>query len=405
MLKNAFWMTLANISQTISGILIALLVGRSLGPAFLGDYSFSYAFGVLASILINVGFPTLIVRNVAAHKDLHNKYFVNILFSKLALALVAIIFICIAGFLFKKDNFYLFVSINLAGLLSSFAVFFFMFLRAHEKMKPEGLVNTIVNISGALAFLFLYAAGKMALINIIAVLVIKEVVRVFFAFFVYKRFFNAEFQKHLFKIHDSFEIAYNSLKFATNDFVNMLNLQIDVLMLGFMQTNTAVGYYSAALRFVNPFRMIVFSISQAALPKLSYIWVNQREMFSRYFHKYLRYVIIGMIVISIPIFLNAHYLIEILFGKNFSPSINLLKIFSIFLVFFSALPYLSTSLYSRHKESVVLRISIICMVLNVIGNAVLIAMFSYYGALIATVSVTVFSVIYSYHCCRRAVID
>ena len=162
---------------------------------------------------------------------------------------------------------------------------------------------------------------------------------------------------------------------------------VDVTMLGSLSTSRNVAYYTYASKINKIFVQIINSFTLVIVPRIAFYYKEKRK---QEFNELLAKTLDTILLISIPIVAGiqicASDAITLIYGTDFLPSANVLRILS-FVLIVSPVGYLlgSRVLLVTDNE----RTMIICVVMgaiaNVIGNAILIPKFEEYGASIASV--------------------
>ena len=84
--KNTVYLIFASIVQKILAFFYFAFLARYLTPEGIGKYSFALAFSSLFLIFHDLGFSTVLVREIAKKKELAKDYFENVFTLKLILA-------------------------------------------------------------------------------------------------------------------------------------------------------------------------------------------------------------------------------------------------------------------------------------------------------------------------------
>jgi len=73
--KNTAALFAAQFIASILGLVLTIFIARSLGDVIFGKYSFALAFTALFAVFSDLGYNTLLIREVAKDKSLANEYF------------------------------------------------------------------------------------------------------------------------------------------------------------------------------------------------------------------------------------------------------------------------------------------------------------------------------------------
>jgi O-antigen/teichoic acid export membrane protein len=158
----------------------------------------------------------------------------------------------------------------------------------------------------------------------------------------------------------------------------------DRFMIDLFYGKKMVGVYSAYSQFVNAIDVFVFSaIIMVMYPKLIKLFSNNKE-YSKLFKKFKK----SILVASVLLIVLGYFVSPLLFGFLEKPSfITNIKTFNMLLigVFFLLMSYgYHYDLYIKKKDTLLLKISLFSMSLNVILNLYFIPNYGIFGASLAT---------------------
>ncbi len=187
-------------------------------------------------------------------------------------------------------------------------------------------------------------------------------------------------------------VTLTSLPFALNIFLSNIYLQSDVVLLHWFRGDQDIGYYKAATTFFLPLSIIATSINRALFPVLSRSYIDEKSKLVFAFSKSYQYLFaLGIPLGTIIIFL-APYIITIVFGDAYSPSIPSLQILALAIPLRFVNNTLGVSLTSiDHQKQRTIAIAI-GTILNITANLVVLRQWGFIGASITTVitEITIF---------------
>lgn len=186
-------------------------------------------------------------------------------------------------------------------------------------------------------------------------------------------------------------------------FCNSLSVQIyvnsDVTMLGAMQSDTAVGIYSAAVKVYNIVKNLLNAIVVVTIPRISALLgenkINEyNELLDKTFHS-----IITLIMPAITgIFMLSFEIIYIIGGERYASGYWALRILCIGLAGATFANFFNNAiLVPNKKEKNFLEGTVVAAVVNVALNFCLIPFFSYLGAAITTLIAEFIVLIFGIH--------
>lgn len=184
-----------------------------------------------------------------------------------------------------------------------------------------------------------------------------------------------------FRVHMKPILRFFAMSAATSVYTNL-----DVVMLRFMQGNTEVGYYNAAIKVKTILVTLITSLGTVLLPRLSYYVKKEKiDDFYRMIGKAVNFVVIAGLPMTIYFMLFAGESIQFLAGKGYEgavlPMIILMP--TVLLIGLSNITGIQI-LTPQNLEQQVLN-SIICgAVVDFLLNVVLIPRMASSGAALAT---------------------
>jgi len=174
---------------------------------------------------------------------------------------------------------------------------------------------------------------------------------------------------------------------------------LDTVMLGFMKTDTDVGYYNAAVKIKTILISFVTSLGTVLLPRTSYyIEHGHEEAFKNIIQKAFSFVLILSAAVSVYFILFAKQGIYFLSGSAFNGAILPMQIImpTVFLVGLTNIMGIQI-LIPLGKEKYVLYSEIVGAAVNLIINLILIPQYASVGAAVGTLAaeLAVFAVQYA----------
>ena len=383
--KNTAALFAAHFVVSILGLVLSIFIARNLGDVIFGKYSFALAFTAIFAVFSDLGYNTLLIREVARDKFQASKYLSNVLCMRALLSLVifALIVITINVMGYPADTKKVVYLFGIYTLIVSFAAVFKVTFRAFEKMEYEAgitILGNIIRVSLGLLVLFL----GYGLIELAWVFLFSGLADVLFSFFVCER----KFVKP--KIELDFDFWKSTIKIALPlsmlSIFGIIYVRIDTIMLSVMKGDAVVGWYNAAYGLVLAFKPIPQLFMNALFPLMSSYFVSSKDSLKVVYEKSFKYLFILGLPLAVGITLLADKIILLLYGQQFSNSIIALQILAwdallIFLYMCSA--FILVSIDKQNQMAVIAGSTAL---INVTLNLFLIPSFSYVGAAIATIA-------------------
>jgi len=362
-LKNIFSLFAGNIVSAILTLILSIYIARFLGDVLFGRYSFVVTFVALFSYFLDLGYETLIVRDVARDKSKASCYLNNIISMRTVISVLifTIIFLFVNILDFPENVKNLIYLFGISQIIISLTNLFRVTFRAFEKMEYEAglsIFSNIVRCSLGVLLLFL----GYGLMEIGLVFLYSAIIEFIISFLICERKF-----------------VRTKSQFDLNFFKNTIKTALPIFAVGIF------GLINAAYNLILGFSPIPHLFMTALLPFMAYTYVKSKDALKEVFEKSFKFLFLFGLPITIGIFLLADRFIFLFYGQDFLNSVTALRILSwdILLKFL----YICTwfVLISADKQKNLATIAGGGAFLNIMLNLCLIPNFSLVGAAIATI--------------------
>ena len=377
-----------NIILTMSSFIFPLItfpyVSRVLLPVGTGKVSMATSVITYFSMFAQLGIPTYGIRACAKVRDNREKLskvaqellIINIIMSMISYMVLIILLFYVPKFRCEKEL-YVILSFNIIltsigmewlykaleqytyitvrSVIFKFIALIFMFFLVHKQ--------TDYVIYGGITIFAASASNILNLINVHKFINLKPVG-------------NYNFRRHLKPV-----LIFFAMSCATTIYTNL-----DTVMLGFMTTDTDVGYYNAAVKIKVILVSVVTSLGTVLLPRASY-YIQRGEL--KEFHRITRKALNFVFLMATPLFVYFIYFakegIFFLSGNNYVGSIIPMQVIMPTLLLIGITNILGIQiLVPTGREKIVLYSEIVGAVVDVIINALLIPVYASTGAAIGT---------------------
>jgi len=367
----------------------AMLMLRILAPELAGRYTFAVAFITYFDILVRFGLGTLLTREVAKDRQKGNKYLSTVFVLRallwvVSLPLMTIVILIYALYGQMTPDIVAAIAFFAIGLIfSMLADGFSAVFYAYEKMEYPAAISTVTAVTrvslGALVLLAGWGFVGLAAVSVIANIVSAAILGVLMV-------------RHCFRPHREWDPQTGRWMMGTS-FPLMINLllatiffRIDVMLLKLLQGDTVVGYYSAALKYVDGLLIIPQYFTLAIFPLMSRYAATSRDSLMRAYVLSLRLLLIIALPIAAGMPFVAEGLILVLGGAEYLPdSMIALQIIMWFLPLSFVNSVTQYVLIAIDQQRFLTRAFIIGASFNVIANLIVIPTFSYQGAAVVTI--------------------
>jgi O-antigen/teichoic acid export membrane protein len=320
--RNTLALLVSNGGSALLSFGLSILIGRVLGENGLGIYATVLAWVYPLSLITEFGLGTLITRDVAQDPDQAHAYILATvrLRGLIGGGLLALVLIFAPQF---SDNASISTGLRIAApllvilpLYSGFTAVF----RAHQIMIPIALLNLgmlIAQVSlTALAFWWGYG-----IIGALSINTLTSLGQLLAAYAVYRlRFYRAHNQQLALR-----PLLQHALPFAIAAILAALQSRVNILLLERHSPLAQVGYYAAALRFIEAGRLLPHAFFDALFPLLSSLAADPLRL-----ERVFRRVMLGLLgfglVFALSITAVSDWLLPVTYGEAFVPAVEVLQL-------------------------------------------------------------------------------
>lgn len=382
--KNSSVLFIGQIVGSILSLILGIFIARKVGDANYGKYSFAIAFTTFFTIFSDLGYSTLLVREVSKNKQQASVYLSNVISIRILLSIIFFIFLVILINImgYPQDTKNIVYLIGGSGLLTAFASIFNMIFRAFEKMEYDAFLNTLINILKVILGIGILYFGY-GLFGLGVSFVFVGILDVIIGFIIC----NKKFVKSTIGI--DFVFWKNSIKIALpiclSSVFGLIYIRIDTVLLSLMKGDAVVGWYNAAYSLTLGLTAVPDLLMNALLPIMAFKSTSDKKNLIKIYEKSFKYLLMLALPLAVGITILSDKIIFLFYGSEYSNSIIALKILAwdILLVFlYRCIYYL---LIVIDKQNQIMTIAAITAGINIGLNLILIPFYSYIGSGIATI--------------------
>lgn len=331
-LANVSSQGLGRVFSIVVSIAVSILIARVLGPDIFGQYSYILVFWGLFAVVADFGTQAVFARDITQQEAFANTYLGNFLFLRVGLSLLVLIPAIIAAYCLRKDLFYYILTGCLfLPFLSS--RFFEPLYQVYNHPWYSAYSSFIYGFS-YLLFVCLALLFSKKLLPITLAYIGSNIIYTFVLFF-----FSFKLLKPRFKIQKKVlkNILILAVPIGVASLFTTLNSSADIFMLANMASDSEVGIYNAAYRFLNMSTMLAVILVTPLIPIFSKQAVDDREFLKKNYINIIEF----LAVFTLPVALITPYisplLVSLIFGKAFLASAEVLNILAWegVLIFFS----------------------------------------------------------------------
>lgn len=377
-MKNSFWLFLAEGTNKGILFLVAILIARNFSPEAYGVFGYVFSVMTLIAMIADFGLTNITIRELAKNRTEAKKYFEDAISLKILLTVIA--FVCmIAAAAFLNPN------IRILAILAGTAILLegmTDYLRTSFRMSEHTQFEVVIKAATAIILIGLVICCiilKRSLTDILFGYIIAHLFGLLLSLRLIDRkmtfSINASFVRHL--LGESWPLFLGLVCTATYG-------QIDLILIKAYRGFAEVGLYQAAYKLLFGFQLLKV-VHMAMFPRLASLYAEGSTLEYR---RMMRTSILSSLIALIPIGIMTMFysadIIRLFFGQQYvSAAIALpLLIWSGILSFIAGF-FTYTLIIAGHQKGWLI-LEFLALVLLIIIEVALIPRIGFFGAAIAT---------------------
>lgn len=381
--KNTTYLTLSYVGQKLLSFVYFVMVARMIGVEDLGKYTFALSFTTLFAVFVDLGLTQALIRETAKFKENAGKYLSAVISVRLVVSvlvyLLVVLVINLLNYPAVTKNLVYFSGVIM--LIDQFTLVLWGVFRGYRNLKYESIsvvINQIIIVF--VGFIVLYS--KLPLIFLMLPFLIASSFSLIFSLFSVRHFLDVKmifnFDLKILKF-----LARLAVPFALIAIFSRVYGYIDQIMLSKMIGDTALGWYSVAMKIPFALQFVPAALAAAIFPAFSHHFIHDKEQLRFTYERVLRFLIIIVMPISIGVAVLAEPIILSLYGGEYLPAILPLQILMLGLFFvFMNFP-IGSLLNGCNRQVANTKLVGVTMIINLILNILLIPTYSFVGASVA----------------------
>ena len=351
--KNTAWLFIGRLGSQAMLVLFTLILARRLGDEGLGVYAFITSVIFLGNLTSTFGTDMLIMREVAAKRE--RGLLASSVLIQLAIAVPFILIVFVAAPYLPNQSADAVSALRLYSLSLLPLAFYTACssaLRGIERMDSfMGLNFANGLLLVGLAWVFIQSGSSI--LSLFVWLLIIQVVMAGLALALCARHFPLSSMAWSVSPPSLGQHVRLSAPIAAVGFLGALSQRAGIILLATVLGAAATGWFAAALRPVEATKIIHFALLGALFPAMSQAHLAAgpaNQSFAKISASSLKGLLAVSAAFALVFTLAADALIPLLFGPDFTPAIDLLKVLAWLLVPLTFTHYLSLMLLSSCKE-------------------------------------------------------
>ena len=387
--KNAVWIIGGKIAQALLALVINMLSARYLGPSNFGMITYAASLVAFALPVMQLGFDATLVQEIVEKPELEGQY----LGPAILLNFVSSIFWVISVALFvwgvnsgERETF-------IVCLLYSFVLPFqaldqiVYWYQAKLRSKYTSIIGLIAYIIVSAYKIFLLVEKKS--IYWFAISNAFDYALIAIAAFVLYQILGGK--KMTFSLSIGKEMFKKSKYYIFPAMMVTIFAQTDKLMIKMMIDETATGYYGAAVSCAGLSGFVFTAIIDSFRPAIFEGKNIDENIFRKRLAMLYSVTIYLSLIQSAIMTMLSKYVVDILYGKEYLPAVNALRI----IVWYTTFSYLGAIrniwMLANKQQKYLWKINLIGAIANVAMNLILIPILGINGAAIASLLTQLFT--------------
>ncbi|MGL1890227.1 MAG: flippase [Spirochaetaceae bacterium] len=383
---NSGWLLLEKILSVVLGFTVGIITIRYLGPERLGALSYVLSIISFCSPLVHLGLNGLLQRELIDNPENHNKILFTVIVMKLIVGVICVTVICLFSFFydFKDER----IS-KLLPIVSVTLLFAPITGVSGSWFRSQILAKYSVFSNGALIitnsfFKVIGVVSKFSLVFFAILEVLSKFISALVSSLLFKKVSSIKFSRKDFDFKLVKTLLKESKWIIFSAFSSIIYIKIDQIMLGNILGLETLGIYSSSVRLSEQ----IYFIPSILMASLYPLLIKSKKESKKLYMKHLQFCFDLMFSIScllaIIIMFSAGFIIQLLYGDEFSGADKILSIhiFSGIFVFWGIVSS-KWLILEKHSRFILIR-SIAGAIVNIILNIVLIPNYGGIGAAIAT---------------------
>ena len=362
--KNSLWVLISRLGSQGLAVLFTILLARQLGGKGFGEYAFIAAAIYLGNALTTFGTDMHLIREIASRDDLSG--LPAALLIQLGLSVLFIGMVVIGAPLFPNQDPETLQGLQIYSLSLIPLAFFSVFttaLRGKQRMGDYMALNLLVAMAQiAAVWLAVQLNGNIVLV--VELLLIAQFTAALFAGLLCTITIPGFWHPWNFSFRNTSTLIRACAPIAFITLLGMLYQKLSIVMLSAIGGAFVTGLFSAALRTVEASKTFHLAVFTAIYPALaqesSYGPEHSRETsWNGLFDRSWWLLLAGAGIAALGLFVLAEPLARNLFGAQFAPSVQAIKILAWVLIPFTINTFFSLVLLAARKERTIVQVQLL----------------------------------------------
>lgn len=381
---NVTWLTSAEVISRLIVFFAVVRLANRLGDQGFGELSYGFAIANLLVVIADFGLANYIVRELAKRVSDGQIALRELLAFKCFLVIFALIAILVIGRVTTPLSFWIILGGGLAIVLTNTRMFFEAVFRAQGKMYLEAF--TKLSHAALLAGVLWYLTTVIEILPVMTVAIGYAIMAAFSVVLAGVLLLILTPLPWPWLKTPSSTLVQKTWPFATSIGINAQFNYLDSAMLGWFGFVSAVGWYAAAYKPIFFMTALAGMIINAFLPTIAKEYHKNDKHFTFSVRTLLRVNLLFAVPVAIGGTLLAPQIMDVLYTEEFLPAVPAFQILLWSTVGISVWAVFGNVLQVCGHEREYLKNFVLALMVTIVGNSLLIPVYSLYGAAIATLA-------------------
>ena len=385
--RNTSWLFWGKIIQMGMTFLITAYVARYLDDDGFGLLNYAERLGTFFVMFAALGMQSILVRNLVKDKEKRGKIIGTAIIMRMIASSVGILgyFLALPWIPHDYQTNVLVILVITGTIFQSFDVFDYFYQSEVKSQYTVQVRIASVLCMAAFQLVLIYMEAPLLWFGV-AILLRTTLMgiglaSIYFAQFGRIKDLSVDPKYALSLLKDSWPLIFS-------DLVVILYMTVDTIMLKFMLGDSAVGQYSAALRFSSVWYFIGPILTGSLFPAIINAQKKDPELYKNRLQNYYNLMVWAALAITIPMVIFGPWVLTLpfLFGEKYAEAGPVLVIHIWTLVFVFLGTASSRHLVAENQQRMELNRTLIGAAFNVVANYLLIPRYGIIGAAYATLA-------------------
>jgi O-antigen/teichoic acid export membrane protein len=379
--KNFIVLLLGNVVTRVLSVFYIAVLARYIGTQGIGQLGTATALISVLILLVNFGFDPLITREVAANEQAAPEYMTNLIFLRFVLTMIfsALLMLIVLVTPYSTDMRLIIVAYAFAYVFDNFSGLARAVFQAYQHMEYEvavELIRTFANVGISLLGIRL----GWSLVLIVAASAFASLLKLILSAILIRW----HFVRPTLGLNLAFcwQILVVSIPFFLLMTANVVQSQINILLLSMLDTQNAVGLYSAAAYPITMLFIVPSLFMDAIYPAFSHDFQHAPKRLAQLYRSAYKFMTLIGFPLGVGLMIVSRPVIDLMYGAGFEAAAPVLVLLALQLV--TAVGYVNGALLNAAgQQTLFMKLRMSTLVFNVFLCLVLIPSLSSIGAALA----------------------